>query len=158
MAIKVLMVDADGVIIAHPHPHGWSLTLEKDLDLARETLQTAFFKRHFADVVHGRAALRDRLAPVLREIAPHLTCDQLIDYWFSNDAHINHDLLDQLAAARIADLSFILLPYRNMNGQIISGENLVSKTTLTPFTMQQIWAGQSLPPRALVQTLNSGKL
>ena len=34
------------------------------------------------------------------DIAPHLTCDQLCAYWFENDSHLDHDLLDQLAAFR----------------------------------------------------------
>jgi putative hydrolase of the HAD superfamily len=100
MSIKVIMVDVDGVIVTHPHPEGWSSGLEADLGVARETLQAAFFKPHFADIVHGRAALRERLAPVLREIAPHLTCDRLIDYCFAADAHLNNDLLEQLATVR----------------------------------------------------------
>lgn len=100
MAIKVLMVDVDGVIVTHPHPLGWSAHLQRDLGLDRETLQAEFFKPHFADIVHGRAALRDRLGPVLSKIAPHLTCDQLIGYWFANDAHLDAHLLGQLAIAR----------------------------------------------------------
>ncbi len=100
MAIKVLMIDVDGVIVVHPRPQGWSVNLERDLGLARDTLQDAFFKQHFSEVIHGRAALRERLEPVLREIAPHLTCDQLIEYWFANDAHLNAPLLQQLGRAR----------------------------------------------------------
>jgi putative hydrolase of the HAD superfamily len=100
MTIKALMIDVDGVVVVHPHPQGWSVHLERDLGLARDVLQDAFFKPHFSEVVHGRAALRDRLGPVLREIAPHLTCDRLIEYWFANDAHLNLDLLQQLGRAR----------------------------------------------------------
>ena len=100
MGIKVLMIDVDGVVVVHPHPQGWSANLERDLGLARNTLQTAFFEPHFHDVVHGRATLRERLGPVLREIAPHLTCDQLIEYWFANDSNLNLDLLQQLGQAR----------------------------------------------------------
>jgi putative hydrolase of the HAD superfamily len=100
MAIRVLMVDVDGVVVTHPDPRGWSANLQRDLGLDRGRLQAAFFRPHFADVVHGRAALRARLGPVLSEIAPHLTCGQLIDYWFANDAHLDTDLLDQLADVR----------------------------------------------------------
>jgi len=100
MTIKVLMVDVDGVIVVHPEPHGWSVNLERDLGLSRNILQSAFFERHFNDVVHGRAALRERLAPVLQKIAPHLTCDRLIDYWFARDSNLNLDLLQQLGPAR----------------------------------------------------------
>jgi putative hydrolase of the HAD superfamily len=97
---KVLMVDVDGVVIAHPNPAGWAANLEQDLGLSVERLHARFFRPHFADIVHGRARLRDRLTPVLLEIAPDLTCDVLIQYWFEHDACLDQDLLAQLAAAR----------------------------------------------------------
>ena len=100
MTIKAIMVDVDGVLLVHPDGGGWSAHLERDLGLSASTLQTAFFERHWDDVVHGRASLRDRLAPVLQDIAPQVTCDALIDYWFSNDAHLNTALLAELASIR----------------------------------------------------------
>ena len=100
MTIKAIMVDVDGVLVVHPDERGWSANLERDLGLPASTLQTAFFTRHWDDVVHGRATLRERLAPVLEDISPHLTCDELIDYWFSNDAHIDAALLAELASIR----------------------------------------------------------
>jgi putative hydrolase of the HAD superfamily len=98
--IKVLMIDVDGVIVVNPEPSGWQATLETDLGVSPEILQFAFFKPHFSDVVCGRAALRERLKPVLCEIAPDITCDQLIDYWFAHDSHLNNNLLRQLGHAR----------------------------------------------------------
>lgn len=100
MGIKALMVDVDGVIVAHPHPEGWAVNLERDLGLSKQRLQDHFFRPHFGDIVHGRAGLRERLTPVLLEIAPHLTCDQLIKYWFEQDSHVDHDLLKQLTRVR----------------------------------------------------------
>lgn len=100
MTIKAIMVDVDGVLVVHPDARGWSANLEQDLALPIARLRSAFFERHWEDVSHGRAALRDRLSPVLREIAPHLTTDQLIDYWFANDAHVSETLLSELAAIR----------------------------------------------------------
>jgi putative hydrolase of the HAD superfamily len=98
--VKALMVDVDGVIVVHPDPKGWSANLERDLGLKIEDLQAQFFEPNFHDIVHGRAALRDRLAPVLARIAPHLSCDELCAYWFEHDSHLDHGLLDQLAAVR----------------------------------------------------------
>ena len=108
MTIKALMVDVDGVIVVHPHPLGWSVNLERDLGLAREILQSAFFEPLFMDVLLGRLALRDSLAPVLQQIAPHLTCDQLIQYWFEHDSNLNHDLLRQLGGVRLRGLKLHL--------------------------------------------------
>jgi putative hydrolase of the HAD superfamily len=100
MPIKVLMVDVDGVIVHHPNPKGWSANLEQDLGLSRELLQRAFFTPHFGDIVHGRAELHERLAPVLSEIAPHISSERLVAYWFEHDAHLNYGLLRELADVR----------------------------------------------------------
>ncbi len=100
MKPTVLMVDVDGVVIRHPDPSGWSACVEEDLGVPRLALQTRFFKPCWDDVVHGRAALRDRLAPALAEIAPHVNCSQLIAYWFEGDAHLDKALLLQLADVR----------------------------------------------------------
>ena len=103
--MKALMVDVDGVVVVHPEPGGWATHLERDLGLSKAALQAAFFAPHFDDVIHGRAGLRERLAPVLEEIAPHLTCDELCAYWFREDAHLDHGLLDQLAQQRAAGVA-----------------------------------------------------
>jgi len=94
------MVDVDGVVAVHPDPRGWSVNLEADLGLKPEALQAAFFGPHFGDIVHGRAGLHERLAPVLAQIAPHLSSQALADYWFEQDGHLDHGLLDQLAEVR----------------------------------------------------------
>ncbi|MGH6616582.1 HAD-IA family hydrolase [Sphingomonas sp.] len=102
MTIRAIMVDVDGVIIVHPDARGWSAHLERDVGVPASALQTRFFEPHWDDVIHGRASLRERLAPVLNEISPHVTCDALVDYWFGNDAHMNHALLAELASIRAA--------------------------------------------------------
>jgi putative hydrolase of the HAD superfamily len=94
------MVDVDGVLITHPNPKGWSANLELDLGISLPALQDKFFCREWDDVVHGRAALRDRLTAALVEIAPAVSPDVLIDYWFSNDAHVDGRLLTELQLLR----------------------------------------------------------
>ena len=100
MRFKALMVDVDGVVIVHPDPQGWSAHLERDLGLPPALLQSAFFAPHWPDIILGRASLRERLEPVLAEIAPGLGVDRLIAYWFENDAHLDLGLLAQLAPIR----------------------------------------------------------
>jgi len=46
---------------------GWATHLERDLGVSKARVQEAFFAPHFEEVVTGRAALRDRLAPVLAQ-------------------------------------------------------------------------------------------
>jgi putative hydrolase of the HAD superfamily len=94
------MVDVDGVAITHPDERGWSANLERDLGISADVLQQAFFGQHWDDIVHGRATLRERLTSVLPKLSLSVTCDDLIDYWFSNNAHINHRLINELQALR----------------------------------------------------------
>jgi putative hydrolase of the HAD superfamily len=108
MPLKAMMVDVDGVVVVHPDPRGWSANLEADLGLKVELLQSAFFAAHFGDIIMGRAGLHERLAPVLAEIAPHLSSETLAAYWFENDSHLDHDLLDQLAGLREGGLELHL--------------------------------------------------
>jgi putative hydrolase of the HAD superfamily len=93
------MVDVDGVVIV-PRPGGWAVDMETDLGLSVATLKARFFEPHWDDVANGRAALHDRLGPVLAEIAPHLTSRTLTDYWFARDAQLDHVLLAELAELR----------------------------------------------------------
>jgi len=97
--LRALMVDVDGVVVL-PRPGGWAANLERDLGLSVATLQARFFKPHWQDVSLGRAALHDRLGPVLAEIAPHLTSQHLASYWFAHDAQLNAPLLAELRELR----------------------------------------------------------
>ncbi|WP_397422050.1 HAD family hydrolase [Phenylobacterium sp.] len=101
------MVDVDGVIIL-PRAGGWAVDLEADLGISGAALQTWFFRPHWNDVVLGRAGLHERLGPVLAEHAPHITSQQLADYWFEKDSRLNHVLLADLATLRAAGIQLHL--------------------------------------------------
>jgi putative hydrolase of the HAD superfamily len=105
---RAIMVDVDGVLVTHPDNRGWSANLEHDIGVSPAALQEVFFQRHWDDVVHGRATLRERLNPALAEIAPKVSSDALIDYWFSNDAHLDHRLLGELEALRASGIEMHL--------------------------------------------------
>lgn len=108
MALKALMVDVDGVVARRPDGRRWDCEIEADLGLSPDLLQTAFFGEHFEDIVLGRADLMTRLAAVLPQIAPHLTGEQLTAYWFAQDGHLDHGLLDDLATCRARGLELHL--------------------------------------------------
>jgi putative hydrolase of the HAD superfamily len=70
--------------------------------LRADDLQRAFFAPYWDDIVLGRTALLDCLRPVLEQIAPHLTPEQLIDYWFEQYSRLDDALLRDMAALRSA--------------------------------------------------------
>lgn len=108
MKPAILMVDVDGVIVRPINPLGWSAEIERDLGIPAAVLQSRFFHLHWDDIVHGRAALRERLAIALAEIAPQVSCEQLIRYWFKGDSELDTGLLAQLEALRATGVTLHL--------------------------------------------------
>lgn len=108
MKPAILMVDVDGVVVRSANPLGWSADIEHDLGIPAAAFQSRFFQVHWDDVVHGRAGLRERLDVVLAEIAPQVSCEQLIRYWFQGDAELDARLLTQLAAVRATGVALHL--------------------------------------------------
>jgi len=108
MKPAILMVDVDGVIVRPINPLGWSAEIERDLGIPAAVLQSRFFHLHWDDIVHGRAALRERLAISLAEIAPQVSCEQLIRYWFKCDSELDTGLLAQLEALRATGVTLHL--------------------------------------------------
>jgi len=108
--IKALMIDVDGVLVSGRPSDGrhWATSLEADLGLSFAILQDAFFKRYWEDIVTGRADLRERLANTLPQIAPQLSAEQVLAYWFRQDSLLDHELLDDLAALRHGGLPVYL--------------------------------------------------
>ncbi|WP_346913124.1 HAD-IA family hydrolase [uncultured Roseibium sp.] len=100
--INGLMIDVDGVLICGRPSDGkpWASTIEHDLGVSVEILQREFFAPYWGDIVIGQADLIDHLEPILAKIAPHLSCDEFVAYWFSNDARLNLRLLREVDQQR----------------------------------------------------------
>ncbi|MFN3521442.1 MAG: HAD family hydrolase [Phenylobacterium sp.] len=104
MTIKALMVDVDGVVVRHPQGLRWDRDLKADLGIDPLDLQERFFAPHFEDIVLGRKGLMEVLPAALAAFAPGASAQALVDYWFEKDAHLDHDLLNELAKLRARGL------------------------------------------------------
>lgn len=103
------MVDVDGVIVRHLKPgHRWDADLETDLGVRPADLQRAFFEPHFKSIVRGLEPIEPRLTQALQEIAPYVTAQGLMAYWFAKDAALDHRLLEALAGYRARGLKLHL--------------------------------------------------
>ncbi|KQW77009.1 haloacid dehalogenase [Devosia sp. Root413D1] len=102
MPHKVLMMDVDGVLVSGRPTDGRHLfaELEADLGLSPDRLRETFFTPFWEDIVTGREALTERLAPVLAEIAPKVSCERLIAYWFENDSRVDKAVLSAVKRYR----------------------------------------------------------
>ncbi|MEQ8394081.1 HAD-IA family hydrolase [Thalassobaculum sp.] len=100
--IQALMVDVDGVLVTGRPQDGahWQAGLAADLAVDTDALNAGFFRPHWQAIVTGQADLRSRLAEALKRIAPHVSADRLIDYWFRHDARLDVKLLSALAEVR----------------------------------------------------------
>lgn len=108
--MKILMVDVDGVLV-HGRPDDgmpFATDLERDLGLRLDVWQREFFKPYWPDIVTGREPIEPRLTAMLREIAPHLEAETLLQYWFENDSWLDQTLLDELAVVRKTGIALYL--------------------------------------------------
>jgi putative hydrolase of the HAD superfamily len=96
------MIDVDGVLVRGRPSDGrpWGASIEADLGLTVADLQREFFVPHWSDIVIGRRDLAGALTPVLARIAPQVSYQEFIDYWFENDAALDTELLAALQQVR----------------------------------------------------------
>lgn len=95
VSAKVLMMDVDGVLVSGRPTDGRHLfaELEHDLGLSPDRLRETFFTPFWEAIVTGREGLTERLGPVLAEIAPKVSAERLIAYWFENDSRVDENVL-----------------------------------------------------------------
>lgn len=100
--VRALIFDVDGVLVTgHKEKGGWwHVDMERDLGLDPEVFQRAFFTGQWADIVCGRQVIAEPLAETLAEIAPHLSVDDMLGYWFQQDSRMDLSLLAELEALR----------------------------------------------------------
>ena len=110
MPISALMVDVDGVLVSgRPSDGGhWQASLHADLGVDPAVFNARFFAPHWSDIVIGRVDIMAHLPAVLQSIAPHLTADALLEYWFTHDARVVTPLLEEIARARAAGVRVYL--------------------------------------------------
>ncbi len=108
--IRAIMVDVDGVLVRGRPSDGrpWASEIETDLGVKSADLRHEFFTPHWEDIVTGRHGLDERLRPALARIAPDLTAEAFIAYWFENDAQLNLPLLEELGRQRRAGMEIYL--------------------------------------------------
>jgi putative hydrolase of the HAD superfamily len=104
VAIKALMVDVDGVLVDGRPQDGrhWHTSMEEDLGFSSATFHENFFAPYWGNIVLGRAGLMEHLTTALQKIAPHITPDQFVAYWFERDSRLNLPLLEELSSLRSA--------------------------------------------------------
>lgn len=108
--IKAILVDVDGVLV-HGRPADgkpWATFLEADLGVSPALLQQEFFTPYWEAIVTGQLDLYQPLARALARIAPGVSADAFITYWFENDALLDTQLLNALSHQRQAGIKVYL--------------------------------------------------
>lgn len=108
--IKALLLDVDGVLIDGRPDDGrpWQTSLEEDFGFTSDGLHEHFFTPHWNEIVLGRADLLERLTSALRTIAPEVSAERFVSYWFAKDARVVDSFLPELARARSAGIAVYL--------------------------------------------------
>ena len=104
------MVDVDGVLVDGRPEDGrhWHASLEEDLGFTAGALQERFFTPYCENIVLGRAGLMDGLKSALQQIAPDVSPDSVVSYWFERDSRVVAALLAELSVVRSAGIGVYL--------------------------------------------------
>ncbi|MDP9195248.1 MAG: HAD-IA family hydrolase [Pseudomonadota bacterium] len=94
-----IFFDVDGVLINwfHANPavrNRWDKYVKQDLGIDPEVMSTRFFGGPFLDVIVGRRDLVEALEEFMPQLGYHGPVQTFIDYWFQNDAVVNHSVLN----------------------------------------------------------------
>ena len=101
--MTVLVLDCDGVVVkGHREGGRWDKHLARDLGIDTAALQERFFNPHWRSISLGEADMREVLAQVWPELDCAASADVFVEYWFSNDAALDDDVLAQVDAWRAA--------------------------------------------------------
>ncbi|GLY29887.1 hypothetical protein Kisp02_32520 [Kineosporia sp. NBRC 101731] len=99
--LPVLAVDVDGVVV-HPlerfGDHSWNHFVAEDLDIDPQDLGQLFFRTYWPEIIIGARDLRETMNQLMPQINPAISGDQLVDYWFANDARLDRAVADELLA------------------------------------------------------------
>lgn len=100
--MRTIMMDVDGVLVNGRPADGAHLftDLERDLGIPLDLLQREFFALRWPAIVTGQRPLEPELADVLSVIAPDVTAETLIKYWFENDSRIDREVLGAISELR----------------------------------------------------------
>lgn len=97
MDIKVVIFDADGVVINSPGY--FSVQYSKEFGVPTESM-TPFFKGIFQEAVVGKADLKEILKPVLEDWQWKGSVDELLDWWFKSEHYIDERIVKEIRRLR----------------------------------------------------------
>ena len=94
--IKVLIFDADGVLI-NGDIFSKRFSKEYNIDISKIN---PFFDGPFKDCLIGKADLKEAIIPYLEEWGWKDGVDNFLEYWFSTEHSIDHELIDYIQEYR----------------------------------------------------------
>jgi len=96
-----LFLDVDGVIIRGKGVdpsirRPWDDALQAQFSIDPQKLSTLFFKEHFTNLLKGEGDLKTILGDVLSRLGYTGSVDEIIQCWFSGDANLDFELLEEI--------------------------------------------------------------
>ena len=96
--IKVLLFDADGVLLFHTDKI-FSVRLSEYLDIPVGRINP-FFEKVFGDCLVGLKDLREELAPYAKDWGWQGSIDELLTFWFEYEHNVDQPLINYISALR----------------------------------------------------------
>ena len=96
--IKIFLFDADGVVIIPSERFSDRFSREFNVDYEEKI--PPFFENDFEPCLTGRADLKEIIKPYLKRWGWKKSVDELLEYWFENENHIDERVIEVIKKLR----------------------------------------------------------
>ncbi len=96
--MKVLLLDADGVVVKTRHKY-FSGKFSEEYSVPLEEV-TPFFKQEYKKAATGKAEIKDLLAPYLKKWNWSKGTNEFLKYWFEGEKDIDVEVLNKVRHLR----------------------------------------------------------
>lgn len=94
--ISTILFDADGVLV---NSERFSTQLARDYPVDQAKV-AEFFTEYFPDCLVGKADLKEAISPYLAGFGWSKSVDELLEYWFTVEHHLNEPLIEYIQKLR----------------------------------------------------------
>ncbi len=102
--IKAVIFDADGMVILGERP---SLRLMRDFGVPKEKLDK-FFDNEFRECIVGKADLKEKVRPYLKEWGWNRSEEDFFNFWFAESYYVDQRVLSLIKELRKREIFCIL--------------------------------------------------
>jgi putative hydrolase of the HAD superfamily len=104
--MSVLMLDVDGVLVHEPPVEVFAR--DAALDAAMASIRAELTAEDWQSLATGQSDLLERIGEIVRALTLPVTAEQMLDYWYPSETHLDAAVLDAAKRVRAGGMRVFL--------------------------------------------------